>query len=377
MHIKLFRDRHLLPVGVLFTNRLYRRDKAKSRSSHGRQNVIISIIFIAVLFLSPFTAYAKTNPSPAHASIDTTAPVINVWYGNRQTFGRQGSHQRWVNVLGNVSDIESDIALLTYTLNGGPGPVIDGTPGKLMLGPHPAEGGPRRLYFKGDFNIEIDKDNLKDGLNTIFITAENSAGLQSRETVIVDYHRGNIWPLPYHIDWTTVKNAQDILQITDGLWRWDKSGIRPVLPAYDRVIAVGDMTWSDYEVLVPITLHGIDTSAYSSPVSVGPAFGIILRWQGHSDTPKLKIPCIQPHCGWKPSGASPWYIYKQHEDDYIIIGIDSDRGHPVRDSSLQFEINKTYWFRARAETTAAGYYYCFKVWEAGTGEPPRLSLIHI
>ena len=107
---------------------------------------------------------------------------------------------------------------------------------------------------------------------------------------------------------------------------------------------------------------------------MGPAFGINLRWQGHTDKPKLKIPCLQPRCGWQPSGASTWYIYKQNENDFINLGFDSDRGHPVKETSMQFKIGKTYWFRSRVETKSSGYYYFFKVWEEGSKEPEKWSL---
>ena len=48
-----------------------------------------------------------------------TAPVIDVWYGNTQSFGAIGTPQEWVNIVGNVSDPDGiDLASLHYVLNG-------------------------------------------------------------------------------------------------------------------------------------------------------------------------------------------------------------------------------------------------------------------
>jgi len=51
------------------------------------------------------------------------------------------------------------------------------------------------------------------------------------------------------------------------------------LALYDRLIAMGDMTWDDYEVTVPITMHGIAPSGYASS-SNNPIVGILMRWTG-------------------------------------------------------------------------------------------------
>ena len=90
-------------------------------------------------------------------------PVMQLWYGDRQTFGVPGIAQQWINVLGNVSDADG-IASLSYSLNHGP-------EYPLTLGPDT-----RRLVSAGDFNIEIDHQNLTVGYNQVVITAVDSLG---------------------------------------------------------------------------------------------------------------------------------------------------------------------------------------------------------
>ncbi|MCK4965998.1 hypothetical protein KAS50_03140, partial [bacterium] len=276
---------------------------------------LIVILTVMLCFAAPVHSIDDGRELVA----DTTAPVISVWYGERQVFGKLGNPQKWINIMGSVSDIESEIELLTYTLNGEPGPVVLGIPGKLMVGPFPVKSDPRRLYFKGDFDIDIDKDDLKDGLNKVLITAKNKAGLESTREVIVEYQSGNTWELPYSIDWNTVDNATDVVQFVDGLWRWDKSGIRTARPAYDRLIAIGDMNWDNYEVTASVTVHYVDENGFRSPVSNQAGIGFLMRWQGHCDRPDLSIPCYQPKCGWLDLGAITWYFFRINRADYLSI----------------------------------------------------------
>lgn len=189
------------------------------------------------------------------------------------------------------------------------------------------------------------------------------------QTVTIDY-KDNTWPLPYSIDWKSVTNIQDVVQIVDGKWILDEAGIRthPAHVGYDRVIAIGDMTWKDYEVTVPITVHAIDTSSYGNPISVGSGFGVNLRWLGHTDSP---VVCSQPHCGWDPMGGSNWYSFT-HKRLQLSA---KPPLRKVKSTTLQIEMGKSYWFKARVETITEGSLYRFKVWEEGAEpEPPNWTL---
>jgi len=63
-----------------------------------------------------FSAVVCSVLIPALAWADP--PVIDVWYGSSQPFGQNGDPQVWVNILGNVSDVDGDLSLLEYRLNG-------------------------------------------------------------------------------------------------------------------------------------------------------------------------------------------------------------------------------------------------------------------
>jgi uncharacterized repeat protein (TIGR02543 family) len=293
------------------------------------------------------------------AAADTIPPVIDVWYGHEQSFGQLGTPQEWINILGDVSDAQTGVASLTYSLNGVPGTL------PLRWGPDL-----RRLLDEGDFNVELDKDSLIDGLNTVVITAADGAGNQSTTTVTVAHDSNPVWPLPYSIDWSATPVMTGVVQIVDGLWAAGVDGIRTQRMGYDRVIAIGDTSWDDYEVTIPVTIHAIDEEAYDSPISIGPGLGIILRWLGHTNTPVL---CEQPHCGWEPMGGSNWYEWKEYESDRLQLTA-SPPGETPFTTTVQFEMGHTYWFKARVETNPAGGLYRLKVWEQGGTEPASWML---
>jgi hypothetical protein len=259
-----------------------------------------------------------------------------------------GNSQIWANVVGNVNDPDG-IASLTYKLNGGSS--ID-----LSVGPDD-----RRLSADGDFNIDIDIADLQLGSNSVQITATDFLGDETRETVLVEY-ADNTWPLPYSIDWGTVTDILDVIQVVDGLWVLTPEGIRVVESGYDRVLALGDLNWVDYEVTVPITVHDFNPGPLP-PYSGSPGLGITMRWKGHTDEPVI---CSQPHCGWMPTGAGAWY--------------DIGKGGPLKmanqqDTTVTIDIGVPYFWKFRVETIeSVGPLYSLKLWAHDQDEPANWNL---
>jgi len=220
--------------------------------------------FLGALVLLSLSAALLWNSRAANLgwggkSAASSDPLVDIWYGSEQWFGELGNPQRWVNILGNASS-RSGIASLRYSLNGSKWH-------RLGIGPDD-----RRLAFKGDFNAEIDVSELLDGLNTVEIAAVNKRGARAVSKVLVHYRQGKTWPMPYHVHWNTLRNIQEAAQVVDGQWKLEPDGIRPATLWYDRMVALGDMSWRDYEVTVPVTIHGFDPAAYN-PISAGPMLG--------------------------------------------------------------------------------------------------------
>jgi len=309
-------------------------------------------LFLGCLFLLPLVVIIALSLDVSTLAGESAAfPAIDLWYGPNQQFGQLGNAQQWVNILGNVSDPDG-IASLSYTLNGG-------SAHSLSVGPDD-----RRLALDGDFNVEIDRADLNIGSNKVTITAVDDLGNANSQIVSVQYAE-NAWPLPYAIDWSSVNNIQDVVQFVDGKWRLEPGGVRISEVDYDRILAIGDLSWTDYEATIPVTIHAIDESAYGT-VSTSPGIGVILRWQGHTDDP---VTCSQPHCGWLPQGSSNWYEWSQFGSDNLTIFAEPPGSYATPTSKL-FEIGHTYWFKTRAETNPSGTLYSLKVWEDGVETEP-------
>jgi hypothetical protein len=81
------------------------------------------------------------------------------------------------------------------------------------------------------------------------------------------------------------------------------TGLRCETMGYDRVIAIGDALWTDYEVSATITMNALDPAGFVWP-SVSPGFGITL---GGRATVMSPVSVSSPSCGWLPSGGTLWY----------------------------------------------------------------------
>jgi hypothetical protein len=176
--------------------------------------------------------------------------------------------------------------------------------------------------------------------------------------VIIDYEAGRQWPADYSIDWATVSDPQDVLQVVDGLWTSGPNGIHPQIPGYDRLLALGDQSWDNYEVTLSVTMNDIGTF---DPHGVG-GFGFGMLWNGHTDG---SVPGQQPKQNWVP-GASFVYdddsAYELYSwKDYSLI-TDSDR--------FPLEEGATYNFKFRVEQiNVFDRLYSLKAWQAGDPEP--------
>ncbi|MEM7112267.1 MAG: hypothetical protein AAF614_07535 [Chloroflexota bacterium] len=309
-----------------------------------RWRVILLACWLMTL-LGPSVAVAQTAVCPTPTS---NPSPINIWYGPQQQFGQVGNPQPWINILGNV-DVDQ-VQTLSFTLNGGEA-------AELVLGPDE-----RRLIAPGDFVVELHREWLSAEENCVELTAVSRAGETTTTSVIVE-DQTKSWPLPYEIKWDEVDDLLEVVQPIDGWWVLEEGGVRthPTQVGYDRVLAVGDESWTDYEVTVSITPHSLDESAFGSPISITPAIGIINRWHGHTNEP---VACPHIHCGWEPHGALNWYSFDVNHLQVFTKPPDGVDAVP-----FPIEFGQTYWFKARVETTAVGHLYRYKAWPDGEAEP--------
>lgn len=315
---------------------------------------IFVILTLLITTITPGNVSAQSNYK-VDAALLAAPPTINIWFGNTQTFGATGLPQRQINILGNVSDPDG-IALLTYTLNGG-------SPKNLSLGPDT-----RRLLEAGDFNVELFDTELTHGANQVAITATDTLAETSIANVTVNYYRNNIWPLPYTTNWNSGIQSQS--QVVDGKWEVQGGGLRTMQVGYDRLVAIGDIGWKDYEVTVPITINNVNLPSCSMPPSNCPGIGLIMRWTGNSDDP---VAGEQPKEGWWPLGAIGWIRWQNTTSTKLQIFGNHDAD--IASTAWTVPANgETYYFKMRVETTGSGPQYRLKVWSSLVTEPVDWNL---
>ncbi len=294
----------------------------------------------------------------------TGAPVIDVWYGPTQEVGFVGLAQPRINLVGNASGV-NPITSLSYTVNGS-------APRGLAMGPND-----RRLVRPGDFNIDLLVSELVAGPNTVVITAVDTTGTSSTAVVTVTNQvPAPLPPVTTLIDWATTGDPTDLGTVVDGKWYIQNDELRTAERGYDRLVAIGDTRWTDYEVEMPVTVHSVDLTRgwQSGP----PLIGFILRWNGHNDT---VTPGAQPMQGWLPDGVGPTPLGAMTHVRWI-----SDSSTPIQlwnhrtmtvdeNPGLTMQLGVTYRMKARVETLpSGGTQYSYRVWPDGTPEPTVWSV---
>jgi regulation of enolase protein 1 (concanavalin A-like superfamily) len=280
-------------------------------------------------------------------------PVIEVWYGETQTFGQIGVPQTWVNILGNVDT--TDLVDLSFSLNGG-----EERP--LSVGPDT-----RRLQDLGDFNVDLAYDEL-DGTATddiVTIKATLGNGQVFTQDVTIDYEAGNRWPTNYSIDWATVQDIQSVAQVVDGLWSVSDLGVRPSQPGYDRLVAIGDQFWDNYEANLSITINEFGSDPAGRD---GGGFALGFLWTGHTDSP---IKGWQPKAGWRPVSDAFFVDNNADGEGYWAVpdGDGSDRSDAVVTEG------ETYNITLRIEqVNVIDRMYSMKFWREGDPEPSEWTV---
>ncbi|MFC1648708.1 malectin domain-containing carbohydrate-binding protein [Nanoarchaeota archaeon] len=278
--------------------------------------------------------------------------AIDVWYGTQQFFGQLGEPQVWANVLGKVSGWIGSIGM-SFSLNGG-------SSESLSIGPDI-----KRLPGTGDFNVELAYTDLNNGTNTVLLTATDDL-TTLQELVSFEYSQGNTWTLPYSINWSTVTDIQDVAQVSDGLWELTADGVRTVEIGYDRMIAIGDISWTNYEVTVPITYHDV---YFNDVYTMG---GILTRW--HGNTEDGKQPSVQY---WPLGGIGSLRFTNQGDKSNATLHILEYDGKVEISSANEprtIELGVPYMFKMRVETVGGDTLYKLKVWKASESEPSGWDL---
>lgn len=286
-----------------------------------------------------------TTACPAGGS---QGPEIDIWHGQEQTFGARATPNHHVNVVGRITDPDG-IGSASFSVNGGAWQ-------ELALGPNK-----RRLWGTGDINAQIPTSSLAAGPNQVRIQATDATGTTSTVAVEVSRVTGLTAGLPSNATWDTA-SVTEAAQVLDGHWALVSGKVRTVETGYDRILQVGEPTWADYEVQVPITVHSHHRRGM---------VGLGLRWGGYSSS---SFDDVNLHQAWWPLGA--WAIYNWRGTTEAFE-LQPERTTTVVDTSgARVQDGQTWILRARVTSLpddAARYRLRF--WKATDPEPSTWQLV--
>jgi hypothetical protein len=283
--------------------------------------------------------------------------VIDIWYGPRQTFGLFGCPQRWVNILGRYRGPRP--AVMVFSLN-------SGAERPLSLGPDR-----RRLVGLGDFNVELDFDELLDGDNDLRISARSQGGEEYSASVIVVKCLGKVPSLPFTITWDEPGPSRNF-QIVDGSWNFANGCAVVSEIGYDRLIALGDVSWRNYRVTVPFQVHSINPRAYATP-SVHTGVGVVVGWLGHSTWIPDADASGQPRFGPGPYGAIGWHTTWIDNDPNVNL-FDGDFNRMVESA---YQVRPDVWYRLCVQSACRNSerpVFSLKIWRDDETEPEAWTI---
>jgi hypothetical protein len=180
-----------------------------------------------------------------------------------------------------------------------------------------------------------------------------------------DYGSKRIWPKSYTAAWTSTASIAQKSQILEGQWRYEGNGVRTVTTGFDRALILGDVGWTDYDVVSPVTLW-----SFNPTTTQGSAVGLAVGWQGHNAWG-------QPRNGHPGGGLC---LYAKQSDGTFKLQLGYSPG-PVDDTTLASKdmtlaAGVRYMFRFRQQDgfAAGKTRYSCRVWRADQAEPAAWDL---
>ena len=130
-------------------------------------------------------------------------------------------------------------------------------------------------------------------------------------------------------------------QVVDGLWNIEAGKARAPIMGFDRLIAIGDLSWRDYTVTVPITINNLI-------LTKNPGIGIMVRWQGHFDAGNA----LQPVAGWRRLGAMGWYRYEKGTPPTEGLQLLGHGGRELGTKPITLTVGQTYIYKLNVTSSS-------------------------
>jgi hypothetical protein len=205
----------------------------------------------------------------------------------------------------------------------------------------------------------------------VLLTAVDGAGAATQRVVEFTVVGGSALPNTMRTDFGNDGGTGRGVVVVDGQWRVGPGTLSTVGDGYDRLVAIGDLGWTDYDALVPIRIDAL--AATPARASGDPAVGVIANWTGHNNS---VTPGSQPLQGFRalegglsPFGSILWWRAGRVE----VLSPDLD----VMDAGPSVGYPMGHWYLLRVQVDSAGstVTYRARMWRSQVEEPQQWDVV--
>jgi len=334
------------------------------------------VIFSDAIVNEPYDIEIIANDASGNASNEVITnhifappdvPVIEIYGGRDRVFGFTGDPQPTVSITGIVRSPTGSFSIF-WKLDDGE---------FQELTPNPAS---TRVIDAGEFSIELEQDLISSAGTTMVIEAREADRLEdglledgTPGQVLVEGKTNSITlqlslflPLDVGPNRIVSWNEQDLdkhAQIANGGWHLVPGGVAPLEPGPQRILLIGDQSWSNYEVEMAFIPGEVAPAADAEPVL--PWAGIYLGWRGFDPVSEASNEILRTAGG---------VGFGQGDGGVTVAGVRNESEFVANTGPVTMTPGVRYRMRAHAETAQGGAEVRMKLWIDGQPEPDEWTI---
>ncbi|MFT5200730.1 MAG: hypothetical protein ACI9C1_000094 [Candidatus Aldehydirespiratoraceae bacterium] len=342
--------------------------------AHDHRVVFDSAVVNTVYEFDVISTDASGNQSSGrienHIYAPPEFPIIEIYGGRDRTFGLTGDPQPTASITGIVRSPTGSYDV-RWRLDRGEW---------TDLIPNPAS---TRVIDPGEFSIELEQNRISSTGTTMEIEARETGVAETitaddgTETLEITPGAANSVLLDLELlgsqdfgpDKTVFWGEEDLdtlAQIANGGWKQVPGGITPLEVGPQRIILIGDQSWSDYEVEFAFVPGAVVPAVDPEPVL--PWAGVYLGWRGFDPVSAASNEILRTAGG---------VGFGQGDGGITVAGVRNETEFISNTGVITMVPGVRYRMRASAQTVRDGAEVRLKLWIDGDPEPDNWTVEHL
>jgi hypothetical protein len=341
---------------VVFTDSAGVATELSTASTYDHRLVFSDAILNEVYDIDIIATDASGNSSTATLSdeiyVPPDLPVIEIYGGRDRIFGLNGDPQPTASIAGIVTS-PSGVFSLWWRLDDGEWQLLDtNSDSTRVIGP-------------GEFSIELEPRRIDADRTTMEIEVREGTEEEPGPTNSVTVDLQLLQSIDRGPD-RVVTWAEDDLdlngQIANGGWELVPGGVAPIEPGPQRILLIGDQSWSNYEVEFSFIPGEIAPAPTAEPTQ--PWAGVYLGWRGFDPVASLSNNILRTAggAGFGQAGGP------------IVVGVRDETSFIETSNEVTLTPGLRYRLRANAVSVQGGTEVRVKVWLDSDPEPEKWTV---